>query len=100
MNTARYKHWWYGIVFAMICHYANGSGNTEQGRIIEKAVEKAIKATAKYDNYRYRLQVIELIFYRGYSIPKAANMVHVSERTAQRWKNQFVNEVGKNAGFE
>ena len=99
MNTARYKNWWYGIVLVMINHYARSDPNTKQGKLIEKAMEQAVKSTVQYDNYRHRMQAIELIFFKGYSVPKVSRTLNFSERTIQRWKQDFVNAVGKNAGF-
>lgn len=100
MNTSRYKNWWYNIVLGMINHYARATPNTRQGKLIEKAMEQAVKETAiKHGNYRDRLQAIELLFFEGYSVPKVSMILSFSERTIQRWKIDFVNAVGKNAGF-
>lgn len=99
MNTSRYKNWWYNIVLVMINHYARATPTTRQGKLIEKAMEQAVKETAKYGNYRDRLQAIELIFFEDYSVPKVSMILSFSERTIQRWKIDFVNAVGKNAGF-
>lgn len=99
MNTSRYKNWWYNIVLGMINHYARATPTTRQGKLIEKAMEQAVKETAKYENYRDRLQAIELLFFEGYSVPKVSMILSFSERTIQRWKIDFVNAVGKNAGF-
>nr|DAG46739.1 MAG TPA: terminase small subunit [Caudoviricetes sp.] len=83
----------------MINHYARATPTTRQGKLIEKAMEQAVKETAKYGNYRDRLQAIELLFFEGYSVPKVSMILSFSERTIQRWKIDFVNAVGKNAGF-
>jgi hypothetical protein len=83
----------------MINHYARATPATRQGKLIEKAMEQAVKETAKYGNYRDRLQAIELLFFEGYSVPKVSMILSFSERTIQRWKIDFVNSVGKNAGF-
>nr|DAH43837.1 MAG TPA: protein of unknown function DUF746 [Caudoviricetes sp.] len=83
----------------MINHYARATPTTRQGKLIEKAMEQAVKETAKYGNYRDRLQAIELIFFEDYSVPKVSMILSFSERTIQRWKIDFVNAVGKNAGF-
>nr|DAF45997.1 MAG TPA: terminase small subunit [Myoviridae sp. cthAo37] len=83
----------------MVNHYARATPTTRQGKLIEKAMEQAVKETAKYGNYRDRLQAIELLFFEGYSVPKVSMILSFSERTIQRWKIDFVNAVGKNAGF-
>ena len=86
-------------MLGMINHYARATPTTRQGKLIEKAMEQAVKETAKYGNYRDRLQAIELLFFEGYSVPKVSMILSFSERTIQRWKIDFVNAVGKNAGF-
>lgn len=99
MNTTKYRKWWYYIVLTMIRNYAKTKPTTKQGIIIEKAMEETIKETVNYNNYRSRLQAIELIFFRGYSTTKVAQELHFSERTVKQWKQDFVYEVGENAGF-
>lgn len=99
INTARYTNWWYNIVLNLIKECARERYSSPQLKNIEKAMEEAVKVTATYDNWEYRLKAIYLIFYAEHSIPKVAYELSFSERTIQRWKIDFVNKVGKYAGF-
>ena len=45
------------------------------------------------------MKAIELLFFEGYSVPKVSMILSFSERTIQRWKIDYVNSVGKYAGF-
>jgi DNA-binding NarL/FixJ family response regulator len=99
VNKARYTNWWYNVVLSLIKECARGRHSSPQLQNIEKAMEKAVKATAVYDNWEYRNKAIYLIFYKGYSTLKVANELHFSEVTIKRWKSEFVNKVGYFAGF-
>lgn len=96
---ARFANWWYYIVLQLIKECARGRYDSPQLQNIEKAMEKAVKKTVNYDNMEYRRKAIYMIFYKHYSVSKVAYELNFSERTVQRWKNDFVNEVGKLAGF-
>ena len=72
-----------------------------QAKMITGSVEQTIKETvAFHTNWRDRLNAIELMVFEGYSIDRTANRLHYSRRTVQGWWNDFINEVGKNMGFD
>ena len=72
---------------------------TVQDGIYSYAIERAVAETKKMKNGYERSEVITYIFFdkRGGCI-KAAQELYFSERTVQRWENDFVNLVLKYSG--
>ena len=58
------------------------------------AVHTAIRRTRGLPDAKDRMQVIKLTMWGGYSIPGAAMKAHVAERSARRYRWQFVLLVG------
>lgn len=98
----RPKYWWDGTIRKGIrMYYAGGlDTGTIQGAAMHIGITRAMSAVAGMVDGRERLRVIELCFMRGMvNVGIAADRVHVSERTAQRWISEFVRMVGKEIGY-
>lgn len=64
------------------------------------AVHQAIERTRRMPNAKERLEIINLTMWRSrYTLHNAADMVHISERTARRFRHQFILLVGVCYGF-
>lgn len=64
------------------------------------AVRKAVEYTKALPDGSLRMKVIRMtLLRRSYSIPGAASVANVSERTAKRYRWQFVLLVGHTYGF-
>ena len=64
------------------------------------AVHKAIEYTRTLNDGRARIRMIELTLWkRTYTIDGAAGLLNLSERTAQRYRWQFVVLMGHAYGF-
>lgn len=62
------------------------------------AVHRALERTRRMGEGEIRCRVVKLAFWRGMTIPEIAMQVHESERTARRYRWQFVLLVGKEYG--
>lgn len=77
------------------------SGLTRQQEKELDAVERAIGSTRRGPDGKIRVKVVELVYLRGtHTIEGAAQIVHVSYKTAWRWTDNFIRLVGKNLGCE
>ena len=77
------------------------TGLTRQQERELEAVEKAIRSTRRGPDGKIRLKVVELVYFRDtHTIEGAAQQVHVSYWTAQKWTDSFIRLVGKNLGLE
>lgn len=63
------------------------------------AVNMAINRTKQLDEGKLRLDVIKLTMWRGMKIDTAAFCLHVSDRTARRYRWQFIMMVGLYCGW-
>ena len=63
------------------------------------AVHNAIKRTRILPDAKLRMDVVKLTLLKGYNIPGAAQIAHTPERTARRYRWQFVLLVGHMYGF-
>lgn len=65
-----------------------------------EAVRKAIEATERMPGGRDRIKVIDLVFWRrSHTLEGAALTIPCSYRTAQRYHEEFIRQVGGNMGF-
>lgn len=65
------------------------------------AVRLAIEDTLKLKDGNYRMILVDLVFWRKtHTLNGAALELHTSERTAERWHNDFIHQVAKNFGLE
>ena len=77
------------------------TGLTRQQEKELDAVERAIGSTRRGPDGKIRVKVVELVYFRGsHTIEGAAQIVHVSYKTAWRWTDNFIRLVGKNLGCE
>lgn len=77
------------------------TGLTRQQEKEFDAVDRAIHSTRHLPDGKLRVKVVDLVYLRGtHTIDGAAQIVHVSYRTARRWTDSFIREVGKNLGCE
>lgn len=63
------------------------------------AVDKAIKRVKGMTESKLRMEVIKITLLKGYSIPTAAMWLNTAERTARRYRWQFILLVGHMYGF-
>lgn len=64
------------------------------------AVTKAINTTRKMLNGRYRLKIIELVYWKqSHTLMGAARMVCFSERSARRFHTEFIRLVASYYGL-
>ena len=101
MGKPRYKNYWYCCSQTMIRRYPELKKEKGiQPAIWFNAIKNALEDTAELVDGESRLKAIEMInFQKTHTIDGAAMEVSASRRTVQRWNSEFVNLVGKNAGF-
>ncbi len=101
MGKSRYRNYWYGCSQTMIRRYPDLENEKGiQPAIWRNAIKNALETTAQTTDGEHKLKVIEMInFRKTHTIDGAALEVGVSRRTAQRWNSEFVNTVGRYAGF-
>lgn len=63
------------------------------------AVDKAIKRVKGMTEPKLRMEVMKMTLLKGYSIPTAAMWLNIAERTAKRYRWQFILLVGHMYGF-
>ena len=64
---------------------------SEEDRRTYEAVKQAVEETAKKPGGRDRLKLVDLVLWQGtHTIAQAAEEVHCSLPTAQRWHHQFL----------
>lgn len=64
------------------------------------AVRKAVEVTRAMPDARTRMRVVDMTLMRkNYTVPGAAQRLNISQRTAQRFRWQFVVLVGHTYGF-
>lgn len=77
------------------------SGLTRQQEKEFDAVDRALRSTRHLPDGKLRVRVMEMVYIRGtHTIDGAAQQVHVSYKTAWRWTDTFIRNVGKNLGCE
>ena len=63
------------------------------------AVDRAMKRAKGMTEPKLRMEVVKITLWKGYSIRTAATWLNVSERTARRYRWQFILLVGYMYGF-
>lgn len=99
---SRPKYWWDGTVKKGLRLYYNGGLDTStiQGAAMHIGITRTLRRTEDMIDGRDRIRIVELCYMcNSYNIGIAADHVHVSERTAQRWIADFVRMVGKEIGY-
>lgn len=65
-----------------------------------EAVHKALESIGAYENGESRLRLVQLVFWqRTHTIEGAAQLLHVSKRTALRWHQSLIRLVAQNYGL-
>ncbi len=98
---SRPRHYWYGVARKMAYRYKRLKDyQNAQEFIFYTAIEKALEETKSLSYSTERLWAIEkVVFERKLTVGGAAYQLCFSEYTVQRWVIDFINLVGKNAGF-
>lgn len=98
----RRRNAWWGYVKTIIRSY-NKRKNLELNgneRRETEAVRNAIAKTETMLNGTYRIALVELVFWKQtHTIQGAAMVLHLSERTAQRYHSDFIKEVARQFGL-
>lgn len=93
---------WWGYIKSIIRGYAKRKDLELKGnekREIE-AVQKAIEKTKTLASGEERIALVDIIFWkRTHTIQGAAMVLHLSERTAQRYHSDFIREVARQFGL-
>jgi len=63
------------------------------------AVDRAIKRAKGMTEPKLRMEVVKITLWKGYGIRAAATCLNISERTARRYRWQFILLVGYMYGF-
>lgn len=95
--------------------YSGMSGGSEPGRTPEalalrdftgqkkreyEAVEKALNITGAYANGDDILKFIDMVFFKQtHTLVGAANVLYISQRTAERWHGEFIRLVASFLGL-
>lgn len=98
---SRPRYYWYGLVKKLIYRYYSLK---DYKSLQEFLFYQAINATLReFDSMTYpteRYWVIEqVLFKQRLTVDGAAQDLCFSSATVNRWINDFVKKVGKNAGF-
>lgn len=65
-----------------------------------EAVRRAIENTLLLNGGTERIELVDIIFWkRTHTIQGAAMVLHLSDRTAQRWHSEFIREVARQFGL-
>jgi len=99
---SRPKDKWYVYVCDCMRKYPKelAKSDTLQARIAEHGIQMAIRETMQHEDAEDRLKFIRMVYFeKTHSFHTAAMECHVSERTAQRWKQDFVYTAGRYMAF-
>lgn len=78
----------------------SGAGFTGQKRREYDGVRMAVEDTALMKDGKERIRMIRLMYQdSGFKLTRAAEEVHISERTARRWHGEFVRLVASHMGL-
>jgi len=100
IEMSRPKFYWYDITKKMIMRYPNLDGDIPLEAQFLKAIESTMEEVEeKVDSVERKKAFNMLLFKKTHTTSGAALKLHYSERTIQYWVNDFVNEVGRKAGF-
>lgn len=98
---SRPKHYWHSLVKKMIMQFPNlAEEKTIQSGIFTAAISKSLDDTARMKDGELRVRAVDEILIRHTkTVSGMAIELNYSERTVQGWISNFVNIVGRNAGF-
>ena len=92
---SRPRHDWWGYAKGMIRRYPDAVTQREH-----RAVAHAVEATRGLPDGAERMALVDMIFWRrSHTLTGAADVCHVSERTARRWHSDFIWLVARAFGL-
>lgn len=95
------KHYWYDFSRKMIMRYSTLNADIPIEAAFKKAIDETLAEVEKNENAAAHKKALKmLLFDNTHTLSGAALKLHYSERNIQIWINDFVNTVGKRAGFE
>lgn len=99
MGKSRY--YWYEMAKKMVMRYNELNEDIPIEAAFKKAIDETLAEVEKYENAAAHKKALKmLLFDNTHTLSGAALKLHYSERNIQIWINDFVNTVGKRAGFE
>lgn len=97
---SRPKYYWYGIANKMVNRYLKLNKSKPMENKFKQAISRQILVTLDTNEGPDKMKAIEAVcFEHRLNIASAAEEMHYSERTIQRWISEFINDVGKRVGF-
>lgn len=98
---SRPKNYWFFTAKSMVMRYGQiKNGKSRQEKIWTKAINEVLEDTGKRENGEYKVKaIIAVLLDKRLTALGASEELHYSERTIRRWTEEFVNEVGKKAGY-
>lgn len=99
MSNTRF--YWYAHVKRTIENYPDGiDRETKQGASDYIAVTNVINATKTMQDGEDRIKLIKMLYWsNSHTIDGAAEVLHISARTAHRWRHAFVYGVAREMGY-
>lgn len=97
---SRPKYYWYGIANKMINRYSKLNKTRPMEKKFKEAIDRQMLVILDTDNGQEKAKAIQAVcFEHRATVEEIAGEMFYSERTIQGWINDFVNAVGKRAGF-
>ena len=85
-GVSRPRYDWWGYAKGMIRRYPGAVTARER-----RAVSEAVRQTLAMPDGEARMHLVDVIFWRrSHTLSGAAELCHVSERTARRWHTDFI----------
>lgn len=99
----RRTNWWRGIkaIIREYPHSAKCADTLTGARLADfEAVKSALEQTEGLPNGKYRLEMVDIVFFRqSHTLTGAACRFPFCEREVRQWHTDFIRLVGKNRGL-
>lgn len=100
-NRKRYKKYWYPSVLDMIKNYKKLESGAEMQQRFKQAIDATFKKLENSPDGIDIVKAVHMVYIDDtYGINGAADQLHVSRATVQRWLSRFVYAVGKEMKYE
>lgn len=98
---SRPRYYWNGYIKQTLMRYPEKlDEHTMQGRIAIHAISTAIAKTAISEYGDERLRFIDMVYFsKTHTLGGACMVIGISDRTGQRWSQEFFNIVSEHMGF-